>query len=190
MNFWLPLRPIYLLHMKGWNSRLISTSLRGHFKWGGWVYLRLQPCKLKSLAYKGKWKFSPRFYRPFQVLQRVEEVAYKLDLPFDSKIHPVFHVSYLKLKLDQYVSPIPTIPSLDETRQLMAELVAVLHTRTKKFRIRTNKWSFGTMDWDCTKGCHLGVIVVNANHISSPCRQDVLNGENYVKTLWTSYWGH
>ena len=103
------------------------------------MYLRLQPYKQKSLAYKGKWKLSPRFYGPFQVLQRVEEVAYKLDLPFDSKIHLVFHLSYLKLKLDQYVPPIPTLPSLDEIRQLMPELVVVLHSRTKKLRIRTNK---------------------------------------------------
>ena len=103
------------------------------------MYLRLQPYKQKSLAYKGKWKLSPIFYKPFQVLQRMEEVAYKLDLPFDSKIHPIFHLSYLKLKLDQYVAPIPTLPSLDEIGQLMAEPVAMLHTRTKKFRIRTNK---------------------------------------------------
>lgn len=115
------------------------TGLRGYFRWGDWVYLSLQPYKQKYFAYKGKWKLSPRFYGPFQVPQRVEEVAYKLDIHFDSKIHPVFHVSYLKLKLDQYVSPIPTLPSLDETGQLMVEPVAVLHTRTKKFRIRANK---------------------------------------------------
>ena len=157
--------------MKRWNSRLISTGPRGHFRWGDWVYLRLQSYKQKSLAYKGKWKLSPRFYGPFQVLQRVEEVAYKLDLPFDSKIHPVFHLSYLKLKLDQNVPPIPTLPSLDETRQLMPKPVVMLHTRTKKLRIRTIKWSFGT-------------------HISSGCGQDILNGENYVKTLYTSCWEH
>ena len=33
-----------------------------------WVYLRLQPYRQRTLAYKGKWKLSPRYFGPFQVL--------------------------------------------------------------------------------------------------------------------------
>ena len=65
------------------------------------------------------------------MLQRVGEVAYRLDLPSDSKIHPIFHVSCLKLKLGQQVSPLPTLPLLDETGQIILEPVAVLQTRIR-----------------------------------------------------------
>ena len=66
------------------------------FEVGDWVYLRLQPFKQQSLAHRASHKLSPRFYGPFQVLQRIGAAAYKLQLPPESKIHPVFHVSYLK----------------------------------------------------------------------------------------------
>ena len=38
------------------------------FEVGDWVYLRLQLYRQRTLAYKGKWKLSPRFFGPFQVL--------------------------------------------------------------------------------------------------------------------------
>ena len=71
------------------------------------------------------------------MLQRVGEVAYKLDLLSDSKIHQIFHVSYLKLKLEQQMSPLPTLPPLDETGQIIPEPVAILQTRTKSLRSRS-----------------------------------------------------
>ena len=60
------------------------------------VYLRIQPYKLKSSTNRMNQKLSPRFYGPFKVLERVGAVAYKLKLPLESLVHPIFHVSLLK----------------------------------------------------------------------------------------------
>ena len=47
---------------------------------------------------------------PYQILQRTRKVAYKLALPQDSRIHPVFHVSQLKEKLGTHISAQPQLP--------------------------------------------------------------------------------
>nr|GFC96974.1 putative reverse transcriptase domain-containing protein [Tanacetum cinerariifolium] len=46
----------------------------------------------------GKWgKLNPRYVGPFKILERVGDVAYKLDLPKElSRVHNTFHVSNLK----------------------------------------------------------------------------------------------
>ena len=42
-------------------------------------------------------KLSPRFIGPFEILERVGTVAYRLDLPHSiSGVHEVFHVSMLQ----------------------------------------------------------------------------------------------
>ena len=56
-----------------------------HFQEGDQVFLRLQPYKQTSLKDKGCQKLSPKFYRPYQVLQRMGEVAYKLAFPPTAK---------------------------------------------------------------------------------------------------------
>jgi hypothetical protein len=60
------------------------------------VYLKVSPIRgLRRFKVKGK--LSPRFIGPFQILQRVGEVAYRLDLPEQlSDVHNVFHISQLK----------------------------------------------------------------------------------------------
>ena len=46
------------------------------FQEGDQVFLKLQPYKKTSLKDKGCQKLSPKFYGPYQVLQRIGEVAY------------------------------------------------------------------------------------------------------------------
>ncbi|GKF62716.1 hypothetical protein Tco_0182770, partial [Tanacetum coccineum] len=42
-------------------------------------------------------KLNPRYVGPFKVLEKVGEVAYKIELPEElSKVHNIFHVSNLK----------------------------------------------------------------------------------------------
>src|SRR3954471_12321945 len=66
------------------------------FKVGDFVYVKLRPYRQTSVAGKGGHKLTKRFFGPFKLIQQIDDVAFKLDLPETSRIHPVFHVSKLK----------------------------------------------------------------------------------------------
>lgn len=66
------------------------------FKVGNFVYVKLRPYRQLSLTGHSHNKLSPRFYGPFTIIDQCGPVAFKLDLPDSSKIHPVFHSSLLK----------------------------------------------------------------------------------------------
>ena len=80
------------------------------YKVGDMVYLKLQPYKLKKLAKRVNRKLNPRYYGPYEILEKVGELAYKLKLPKDSRVHPMFHVSLLKPRVAEegVVQPLPS----------------------------------------------------------------------------------
>ena len=66
------------------------------FEVGDHVFLKVSPMK-SVIRFGKKGKLSPRFVGPFEILERVGTLAYKLALPPSlSKIHNVFHVSTLR----------------------------------------------------------------------------------------------
>lgn len=79
------------------------------------VFLKLQPYVQKSVASRANWKLSFRYFGPYTIVQKINEVAYKLQLPESSSIHPVFHVSQLKKCVgpNAQVSELPSINSDD-----------------------------------------------------------------------------
>ena len=100
----------HLVHAQNWMKQQADKSGRGvEYKVGEMVYLKIQPYKLKKLAKRINQKLSPRYYGPYEIVEKIGEVAYSLKLPKDSKVHPVFHVSLLKstMTAEVVVQPLP-----------------------------------------------------------------------------------
>ena len=63
---------------------------------GDYVYLKLHPYQQISVEGRKNRKLSPKFYGPYKIFKKLGKVAYTLELPPGSAIHPTFHVSLLK----------------------------------------------------------------------------------------------
>ena len=63
---------------------------------GDKVFLKVSPWR-KVLGFEKKGKLNPRFIGPYEVLERIGPVVYRLALPPElTKLHDLFHVSLLR----------------------------------------------------------------------------------------------
>ncbi|XP_071909766.1 uncharacterized protein [Coffea arabica] len=99
------------------------------FEMGDWVFLKLHRYCQQSIAIRKNLKLAAKFFGPFQIIEKVSAVAYKLQFPAEAKIHPVFHVSLLKPKLGPHQATNPTLLEFDCHDQCVLKPVAILQRR-------------------------------------------------------------
>jgi transposase InsO family protein len=94
------------------------------FAVGDKVLLSTKNLKLK---FAGTRKLLPKWVGPFEIEQKIGAVAYKLILPENMKMHPVFHVNLLKAyRSDGRVQPPPLPEIIDDELEYEVETV-LLH---------------------------------------------------------------
>ncbi|GJX90196.1 putative reverse transcriptase domain-containing protein [Tanacetum coccineum] len=105
------------------------------FSVGDYVLLKVSPWK-GVVRFRKKGKLAPRFVGPFEIVEKVGPVAYRLDLPKElNGVHDTFHVSNLKKCLAD-----PTLQvHLDEIRvddklKFREEHVEILEREFKKLK--------------------------------------------------------
>ena len=99
------------------------------FLMGDYVYLKLQPYRQTSVAFRSSMKLAPRFFGPYKVIAKVGLVAFKLVLPLGSQIHDVFHVSMLKKHLGPVTATSTQLPAVSDTSTVLPQPEAVLDRR-------------------------------------------------------------
>lgn len=116
-----------------------------HFEVGDMVYLKLQPYVQMTVARRSCHKLSFRYFGPFKVLARVGAVAYKLELPTGSLIHPVVHASLLKKALKPDISVSTDLPMLcsEESDSVQPEIIL----RRKLIKHGKSAIPYGLVQW-------------------------------------------
>ena len=102
------------------------------FEKGSWVYLKLQPYRQQTVAGKGNQKLNPKYHGPFEVIKKIGEAAYHLNLPPGSSIHPVFHVSQLKGHIGKGQLFSPNVPLMGNKEEARSEPLCILARRMVK----------------------------------------------------------
>ena len=105
------------------------------FEVGDKVFLKVAPMK-GVLRFERRGKLSPRFVGPFEILERIGPVAYRLALPPSlSTVHDVFHVSMLRKYVPDPSHVVDYEPlEIDENLSYTEQPVEILAREVKTLR--------------------------------------------------------
>jgi hypothetical protein len=128
-------------------------------------------------------KLSPKYYGPYKVLQNIGTMAYKLELPASSRVHPVLHVSFLKKVIGDKISVQTILPELDEEGKITLDPEAITDIRILQLRNRSIseyliKWRKLTAEdstWEDESFIHKNPELLKH------CEQHLSQGEGHVK---------
>ncbi|GJR65561.1 putative reverse transcriptase domain-containing protein [Tanacetum coccineum] len=121
------------------------------FQVGDKVMLKVSPWK-GVVRFGKRGKLNPRYVGPFKVIERVGEVAYKLELPEElSRVHNTFHVSNLKkCHADEPLAvPLDGL-HLDDKLHFVEEPVEIVGREVK--RLKQSRISLVKVRWNSKRG--------------------------------------
>ncbi|GJW81734.1 putative reverse transcriptase domain-containing protein [Tanacetum coccineum] len=121
------------------------------FSVGDYVLLKVSPWK-GVVRFGKKGKLAPRFVRPFEIIEKVSPVAYRLDLPekLDS-VHDTFHVSNLKKCLADPTLQVPLDEiQVDAKLNFVEEPVEILEREFKK--LKQSRIAIVKVRWNSKRG--------------------------------------
>ncbi|KAK1421969.1 hypothetical protein QVD17_24774 [Tagetes erecta] len=121
------------------------------FKVGDKVLLKVSPWK-GVVRFGKKGKLSPRFIGPFEILERIGTVAYRLRLPEEmSGIHDVFHVSNLRKCLADETLTMPLKDVHIDKKLKFIEQPLQIEDRQEK-RLKRKRLVLVKVKWDSKRG--------------------------------------
>ncbi|CAN6722903.1 unnamed protein product [Malus baccata var. baccata] len=105
---------------------------------GNLVFLKLSPWR-GVVRFGKKDKLSPKYIGPYEITERIGEVAYRLELPPElSKVHNVFHVSMLQHYVSDSSHVIPPQPlEINPDLTYNEEPMTILDWKDKVLRNKT-----------------------------------------------------
>ncbi|KAM0057804.1 putative nucleotidyltransferase, Ribonuclease H [Helianthus debilis subsp. tardiflorus] len=127
------------------------------FQVGDRVLLKVSPWK-GVVRFGKRGKLNPRYVGPFEIIERIGPVAYRLNLPAElGAVHNVFHVSNLKkcLSDENLIIPFKEL-TIDEQLQFVEEPVEITdrdvkvlkHKRIPLVRVRWNSKRGPEYTWE------------------------------------------
>ncbi|GKE20235.1 hypothetical protein Tco_1431747, partial [Tanacetum coccineum] len=121
------------------------------FEVGDRVLLRVSPWK-GVVRFGKKGKLAPRYVGPFEILERIVPVAYRLRLPEElSSVHDTFHVSNLKKCLADANLHVPLDEiKVDKTLRFVNEPVEIMDREIKK--LKHKKIALVKVRWNLKRG--------------------------------------
>nr|GFB28612.1 putative reverse transcriptase domain-containing protein [Tanacetum cinerariifolium] len=121
------------------------------FQVGDKVMLKVSPWK-GVVRFGKRGKLNPRYVGPFKVLERIGNVAYKLDIPEElSRVHNTFHVSKLK-KCHAYEPLAVPLDGLyfDDKLHFVEKLVEIVDREVK--RLKRSRIPLVNVRWNSKRG--------------------------------------
>jgi len=101
------------------------------YKEGDQVLVKLRPRRQTSTTGGVYSKLAKRYYGLFKVIKKIGSVAYQLNLPPTSRIHPVFHYSLLN-PYHSSTNEVPLdLPALFEDNQPFITPLTILDAKWK-----------------------------------------------------------
>lgn len=95
------------------------------------VWVKPQPYRQLFMKHQHSVKLSPCWFSLFAITQCTGPIAYKLELPYHAKIHPVFHISLLKKFVGSSSTVVTPFLLASSTHGLVVSLIDVVDVRVK-----------------------------------------------------------